>query len=139
MFKSSKSLDQKWWSSSALSDTSLSKALAAQDTVQHAIERNVQVTVTGRPTVRTAAISWFDPACCRYGDQVWIARTANRHGVCVLSGLPIAKGDRIYMPRHDDPAPLNAGATILAIRMERALQSIADLERSAPVGVTDNQ
>lgn len=70
------------------------------------------VQVLDRPTPRTAAISWSDPGVCHYGYQIWDLTPARLPGRCVLSGRAIAIGDSVYVPRGDDPPPLNSDAMI---------------------------
>ena len=67
-----------------------------------------------RTSSSTVTIAWRDPTSCSYGAQIWMGANAKVAGVCALSGAQINRGDRIYHPRHSNPAPVNAGAMILA-------------------------
>jgi hypothetical protein len=111
------------WEGVAAGPAARNNAADAPDTVQRAPGQGVDVRVLERPTVRTAVVSWTDPICCRYGDQVWVTAKAPHDGHCALSGLPIVRGDRIYRPRPTDPMPRNAKAMMLAVRVERTAYS----------------
>ncbi|MDE1182145.1 DUF3331 domain-containing protein [Paraburkholderia sp.] len=76
---------------------------------------NVAVNVIDRPSATTATLSWRDPTRCSYGDQVWHTARARVAGVCAMSGRAIRVGDAVFRPRASRPAPLNAGAMVLAV------------------------
>lgn len=84
--------------------------------VTHSSVRKIKV--LDLPTRTTAILSWSDPTSCRYAYQCWCMSRAERFGVCVLSGFPIAKGDEVYQPRASRPRPRNANAMILRRAME---------------------
>jgi Domain of unknown function (DUF3331) len=71
-----------------------------------------------RTSSSTVTIAWRDPTSCSYGAQIWMGANAKGAGVCALSGAQIKRGDRIFHPRHSTPAPVNAGAMILASAIE---------------------
>ncbi|GLU32839.1 DUF3331 domain-containing protein [Trinickia caryophylli] len=61
------------------------------------------------------ALSWIDPTCGSFRDQIWRLATARRAGICALSGRPVRKGDAIFRPRgRRRDAPRNWNAMILA-------------------------
>jgi hypothetical protein len=62
----------------------------------------------------TVTIAWRDATSCSYGAQIWLVANAKVSGVCAMSGARIKRGDRIFHPRHSNPAPVNATAMILA-------------------------
>ncbi|MFB9125003.1 DUF3331 domain-containing protein [Paraburkholderia dipogonis] len=72
-----------------------------------------RIRLVERPTRTTAILSWSDPTSCRYAYQGWCVSRAESIGVCVLSGLPILKGDEVYKPRASGSRPRNANAMIL--------------------------
>jgi hypothetical protein len=68
----------------------------------------------------TVTIAWRDSTSCSYGAQIWMGANAKVSGVCAMSGAQIKRGDRIFHPRHSKPAPVNAGAMILASAIDAA-------------------
>lgn len=78
----------------------------------------VSVQVLERPTSSTVLVQWRSTARCHYGDQLWIRGVAKRTGACALSGRPVARGDRVYYPRHGRGRQSNALAMILAAYIE---------------------
>ncbi|WP_222944948.1 DUF3331 domain-containing protein [Paraburkholderia sp. 31.1] len=81
---------------------------------------DVAIALLDRPSPRTATVSWSDPRCCKYGEQLWRLATAKRSGICALSGQGIAAGDVIYRPAKVEPPPANAAAMMLATLVELA-------------------
>ncbi|TCF96965.1 hypothetical protein BZM26_34470 [Paraburkholderia strydomiana] len=73
------------------------------------------IVLLDRPGRRTATVSWSDPRCCRYGEQLWRLATAKRSGICALSGQGIAAGDVIYHPAKVEPPPANAAAMLATL------------------------
>ncbi|WP_423244223.1 DUF3331 domain-containing protein [Burkholderia multivorans] len=45
------------------------------------------------------SIRWSDPQSGYFGEQVWHCVTARTSSQCVLTGMPINRGDRVYRPR----------------------------------------
>lgn len=72
------------------------------------------VSLVERTSSSTITIAWRDSTSCSYAAQIWMGANAKVSGVCAMSGAKINRGDRIYHPRHSNPAPVNAGAMILA-------------------------
>jgi hypothetical protein len=72
------------------------------------------VSLIERTSSSTVTIAWQDSTSCFYGAQIWRVAKAKVSGVCAMSGVQIIRGDRIFHPRHSKPAPVNAGAMILA-------------------------
>ncbi|HEY3597165.1 MAG TPA: DUF3331 domain-containing protein [Paraburkholderia sp.] len=81
---------------------------------------DVNVCLIERPTSATATIAWRDSTHCSYGDQLWHASRARVIGICAMSGRRIEIGDPVFKPRRGRPAPLNAGAMILATTLNEA-------------------
>jgi len=69
---------------------------------------------------RIHELAWRDSTSCSYGAQIWMGANAKVSGVCAMSGAQIKRGDRIFHPRHSKPAPVNAGAMILASAIDAA-------------------
>ncbi|AIP34891.1 hypothetical protein DR64_8176 [Paraburkholderia xenovorans LB400] len=80
------------------------------------------VRVIERTSARTVSVSWCDPLSGYYGYQSWHASLARRRASCVLSGEPISRGDPVYQPSSRPSRPGNAGAMILASRVDAALR-----------------
>jgi hypothetical protein len=58
-----------------------------------------QITIVEILSRTSVSVRWSDPRSGHFGEQVWhcvIARTSSR---CVLTGVPINRGDRVYRPR----------------------------------------
>jgi hypothetical protein len=79
------------------------------------------VRVVDRTSSRTVTVSWCDPLSGYFGHQSWRASLAKRSGNCVLSGDPIRRGDLVYQPSSRPSRPGNAGAMIIASRIDAAL------------------
>ncbi|MBN3787532.1 DUF3331 domain-containing protein [Burkholderia sp. Ac-20353] len=58
-------------------------------------------------------VRWVEPGVRHFGEQRWRRAIASRHGICVLSHLPIFPGDAVFRPA-ERPRPTNANAMILA-------------------------
>jgi len=78
------------------------------------------VNLIERTSSSTVTIAWRDSTSCSYGAQIWMSANAKVSGVCAMSGAQIKRGDRIFHPRHSKPAPVNAGAMILASAIDAA-------------------
>ena len=78
------------------------------------------VNLIERTSSSTVTIAWRDSTSCSYGAQIWMGANAKVSGVCAMSGAQIKRGDRIFHPRHSKPAPVNAGAMILASAIDAA-------------------
>ena len=76
------------------------------------------VNLIERTSSSTVTIAWRDATSCFYGAQIWRVTNAKVSGVCAMSGARIKRGDRIFLPRHSKPAPVNAKAMILASVIE---------------------
>jgi hypothetical protein len=72
------------------------------------------ISLVERTSSSTITIAWRDSTSCSYAAQIWMGANAKVSGVCAMSGERINRGDRIFHPRHSNPAPVNAGAMILA-------------------------
>jgi hypothetical protein len=100
------------------------------------------VRVIDRTNTRTVSVSWCDPLSGYYGYQSWQVSLARRCGSCVLSGKPISRGDPVYQPSSRPSRPNNAGAMILASRMDAALcadhQAAQHDVIARPTGQTDD-
>lgn len=72
------------------------------------------ISLVERTSSSTITIAWRDSTSCSYAAQIWMGANAKVSGVCAMSGAQINRGDRIFHPRHTNPAPVNAGAMILA-------------------------
>ena len=86
-----------------------------------------KIQLVDRPTRTTAILSWSDPTSCHYAYQGWCVSRAESVGVCVLSALPIAKGDEVYKPRASGSRPRNANAMILRRVLEYERTWCSDL------------
>jgi len=78
--------------------------------------------VIERTSARTVSVSWCDPLSGYYGCQSWHRSLAKHRGTCVLGGEPIKRGDPVYQPSSRPSRPGNAGAMILASRVDAALR-----------------
>ncbi|OXI30008.1 hypothetical protein CFB89_22535 [Burkholderia sp. AU16741] len=47
----------------------------------------------------SVSVRWSDPRFGHFGEQVWQCVTARTSSRCVLTGLPIRCGDRVYRPQ----------------------------------------
>ncbi|MBJ9654073.1 DUF3331 domain-containing protein [Burkholderia multivorans] len=47
----------------------------------------------------SVSVRWSDPQSGYFGEQVWHCVTARTSSQCVLTGMPINRGDRVYRPR----------------------------------------
>ncbi|MBT2790066.1 DUF3331 domain-containing protein [Paraburkholderia strydomiana] len=56
------------------------------------------VSVIERLTMRTLSVSWSDPCCGRYSDQLWRLGVARDDGIGVFSGRHIRRGDCVFRP-----------------------------------------
>ena len=66
-------------------------------------------------TSKTISVCWSDPQSGHYADQVWRSGISPRAGSCVLTGLRIYPGDRVYRPRACKTyAPANRDRMMLA-------------------------
>jgi hypothetical protein len=95
----------------------------------------VVVTLIDRPSSSAATIAWRDPTSCAYGDQTWHLVKAPFAGICAVSGCPVPRGERVYMPRLCRPAPLNASAMILR-RIVEDTMSMSPVELTTVGGFT---
>lgn len=44
-------------------------------------------------------LSWSDSQSGRFSEQLWRLGRARQDSFCVLSGLPVRRGDRVFAPR----------------------------------------
>ncbi|MDR7008901.1 hypothetical protein J2W46_005830 [Paraburkholderia strydomiana] len=58
----------------------------------------VQVSVIERLTTRTLSVSWSDPRCGKYTDQLWRLGLARDDGLCIFSGVYVRRGDSVFRP-----------------------------------------
>ncbi|RQT39888.1 DUF3331 domain-containing protein [Burkholderia cepacia] len=47
----------------------------------------------------SVSVRWSDPRFGHFGEQVWHCVTARAASRCVLTGMPIHCGDRVYRPQ----------------------------------------
>ncbi|MDR5740111.1 DUF3331 domain-containing protein [Caballeronia sp. LZ016] len=90
---------------------------------QGAFGDSLVISVVDRPTASTATLYWRDATRCCYPDQAWRAAVARRTGHCAMSGLPIKRGDAIYVPRRSATVS-NAHAMILTSELERRTMGV---------------
>ncbi|WP_250475330.1 DUF3331 domain-containing protein [Caballeronia sp. GAFFF1] len=79
--------------------------------------RALNVRLIERLDSTTVVVSWQDATRCHYGDQTWKMSRARCHGVCAMSGQPIAPRDYVYRPSRRT-AVCNSHAMILASVLE---------------------
>jgi hypothetical protein len=65
-------------------------------------------------------LRWVEPGRCHYGEQRWLLISAKHSGRCILSGLPIRRGDLVFRPA-GRPMPANADKMMLRGQLELAL------------------
>jgi Domain of unknown function (DUF3331) len=65
-------------------------------------------------------LRWVEPGRSHYGEQRWLLVAAKRSGYCILSGLPIRRGEMVFRPWGRPPPP-NADKMILSQQVELAL------------------
>lgn len=66
------------------------------------------IDVIGRPTTETLLIHWSDSRSGHYAEQLWRLGRSRINSVCVLSGAPIAAGDKVFRPLcHGSCTPAN--------------------------------
>ncbi|WP_449180365.1 DUF3331 domain-containing protein [Trinickia sp. YCB016] len=65
-------------------------------------------------------LRWVQPGRCHFGEQRWVLAAAKRSGYCIVSGLPIHRGELVFRPG-DRPAPSNADKMILPDQLELIL------------------
>ncbi|WP_321841087.1 DUF3331 domain-containing protein [Paraburkholderia bannensis] len=77
-----------------------------------------RVSVLDRPSHQALTVSWSDACSGHYGEQTWRLAYAKRNAVCVLTGVPIRKGDEVFRPRVKRNAlPANWDRMILASKI----------------------
>jgi uncharacterized protein YfiM (DUF2279 family) len=91
--------------------------------------RNATIEILDRPSATSAVLSWRDPTGSSYGYQLWQKRTAKEAGSCALTGVPIRRGDYVFLPGRMSVRPANATAMILAIHIEQPLDLPARLSQ----------
>jgi hypothetical protein len=75
----------------------------------------IHISIVERLTARTLSVYWSDPRSGHYGDQIWRIGLARVDSHCVLTGLPIRRGDPIFRPRlFGSYRPANSHRMILA-------------------------
>lgn len=72
------------------------------------------VKILERLTPRTINVMWSDPQSGHYGSQIWRMATAKRAGVCIVSGVTIARGALIFKPSQRNHATANVDFMICA-------------------------
>jgi hypothetical protein len=74
-----------------------------------------QVAVVESRSPTSLTVSWSDACSGRYGNQLWAMGTARVAAHCVLTGLPIRRGDTVFRPRvYKSYRPSNRDRMILA-------------------------
>ena len=75
----------------------------------------LHVSIVEKLSTTTISIRWSDPCLGHYADQIWGIGLARADAICVLSGMPIRRGDSIFRPRvYRSQVPLNRHRMILA-------------------------
>lgn len=77
-----------------------------------------RVAVLDRPSAQALTVLWSDSCSGHYGHQTWRLGYAKQDALCVLTGAPILKGDRVFLPRGNRNAlPANWDRMILASKV----------------------
>jgi hypothetical protein len=77
-------------------------------------------------TMHTIRVSWSDPTLGQCHDQTWRAGSARTEGVCVLTGVPVRRGDAVFRPLAlGRDAPVNAPHMILANTLRQDKPGVA--------------
>lgn len=88
-----------------------------------------RICIVEQRTSCTLSISWSDPRSGYYADQVWRLGLAHMASFCVLSGMPIRRGDPVFRPRAcERHVPVNGNHMILA----SAVPAITDRRVTSP-------
>jgi hypothetical protein len=80
------------------------------------------VAVVEARSSKSLTVCWSDARSGHYGDQIWGIGLARMDAYCVLTGLPIRRGDPVFRPRvFEANIPANGNRMILAsvIRPDR--------------------
>lgn len=87
----------------------------ANDPVVCASRRPAQIAVMERLSSSTISVSWSDPCCGHYTEQVWCHGLARACSRCALTGRAIRTGDRVFRPRaREIRVPVDQPQMILA-------------------------
>jgi hypothetical protein len=81
------------------------------------------ITILEQLSSKTLSVCWSDPRSGHYADQVWRIGVARSNSFCVLTGMPIRRGDPVFRPRACETyIPANRHRMILAsaVRPARA-------------------
>lgn len=80
----------------------------------------LHISIVEQLSPRRISISWSDPCMGHYTDQIWRIGLAQADAVCMLSGVPIRRGDSIFRPRvQRSHVPINHNRMILASAVAR--------------------
>jgi hypothetical protein len=76
-------------------------------------------------TMHTIRVSWSDATLGQCHDQTWRAGLARSEGVCVLTGVPVHRGDTVFRPfAIGRDSPVNAPHMILANTLRQDKPSV---------------
>jgi hypothetical protein len=101
-------------SDSFIAGKALSSVLASTERSARLEFERSAVRAVERVSARTALVEWCERGVCYYAEQGWVRGTAQRDGICALSGALIRRGDAVFRPRSGTPQPKNLRAMILA-------------------------
>jgi hypothetical protein len=74
-----------------------------------------RISIVEQLTSQTLSVCWSDPQSGHYADQVWRKGVARKPSFCVLTGMRIYPGDRVFQPRAcKTNVPANRDRMILA-------------------------
>lgn len=59
----------------------------------------VKIRIVEILSATSVSVRWSDPRFGHFGEQVWRCVTARMASRCVLTGVPIHCGDRVYRPQ----------------------------------------
>ncbi len=78
-------------------------------------QQPLRISIVERLTESTLSVDWSDPCLGHYSDQIWRIGLARVNSNCVLTGVPIRRGDTIFRPRLGGMyRPANSHRMILA-------------------------
>ncbi|RKE36408.1 uncharacterized protein DUF3331 [Paraburkholderia sp. BL23I1N1] len=63
------------------------------------VPQPLNVSVLERLSSKSLIVSWSDPCSGKYGNPVWRFGLARVDSFCVLTGMPICRGDPVFRPR----------------------------------------
>lgn len=72
---------------------------AAADVADMTAPAAVKIRIVEILSATSVSVRWSDPRFGHFGEQVWRCVTARMASRCVLTGVPIHCGDRVYRPQ----------------------------------------